>query len=114
MTLVLDVIEIPAALNVRCASAVSFVSTTGPRGLAELSADGPAADTRAVIVFTVVLLVVGEALALSALPEPNEGCGDVLHGLHEYAAFVLTIEAAFIGLTMLVFALTSRRDEGPT
>jgi len=65
---------------------------------------------RATIVFTVVWLVAGEALALSALPESNEGCGEVLHGLHEYAAFVLTIEAAFVGLAMLVFALTSQDD----
>lgn len=65
--------------------------------------------------FTVAFLVAGEALAISALPESNEGCNNVLYAVHEYAAFVLTIEAASIGLVMLVFALTSAdpvRDDG--
>jgi hypothetical protein len=60
---------------------------------------------RAMTIFTVVILCVGEALAISALPEPNQNCGDVLYGWHEYTAFILTLEACFVALATLAWAL---------
>lgn len=63
-------------------------------------------------IFTVMMLCVGEALAISALPEPNEGCGELLYLLHEYAAFILTLEACFVALAALVWALVvSTKDK---
>jgi hypothetical protein len=59
----------------------------------------------ALALFTVGLLCVAEALALSTLPEPNVGCGDVLFAWHEYAAFIVTLEASFVALVALVWAL---------
>jgi hypothetical protein len=68
--------------------------------------------SRAMTIFTVVMLCVGEALAISALPEPNEGCEDLLYLLHEYAAFILTLEACFVALAALVWALVvSTKDK---
>jgi hypothetical protein len=60
---------------------------------------------RALAIFTVTLLCVGEALAISALPSPNQGCGNVLAVPHEYTAFVVTLLACFIALSTLVWAL---------
>jgi hypothetical protein len=62
---------------------------------------------RALTMFTVSLLCVGEAMAISALPSPNEGCGNVLSVRHEYTAFVLTLLACFIALATLVWALVA-------
>lgn len=72
---------------------------------------------RAMAIFTFLILCVGEVLAISALPEPNQGCGEILYGLHEYTAFILTLEACFVALATLVWALVvgrSRDGEGPS
>ncbi|MDN5859975.1 MAG: hypothetical protein L0H84_15275, partial [Pseudonocardia sp.] len=66
---------------------------------------------RAVAIGTILFLGVGEALALSALPQANQGCGHVLGFWHEYVAFVLTLEASFIGLTGIVAAVASSAFE---
>jgi hypothetical protein len=70
---------------------------------------------RAMTIVTVLILVVGEAFAISALPESNKGCGNVLYPLHEYSAFVFTLEASFVALSTLVLALviTSAKDDRP-
>jgi hypothetical protein len=60
---------------------------------------------RAMIFVTVLILLVGEALAVSALPSSNQGCGDVLARRHEHAAFIVTLEAAAVGIVMLAWAL---------
>jgi hypothetical protein len=59
----------------------------------------------ALTIFTVLLLCVGEAMAISALPSPNQGCGNVLSIFHEHAAFTFTLLACFIALATLVWAL---------
>jgi hypothetical protein len=64
---------------------------------------------REITIVTIVILAVAEALAISALTEPNEGCGEVLFGWHEYAAFTITIEASFAALALLVWALVVLR-----
>jgi hypothetical protein len=56
-------------------------------------------------IVSIVILCIGEALAISALPTDNEGPGDVLHGWHEYTAFVLTVQGVAVVLTILVWAL---------
>lgn len=64
---------------------------------------------RAMTITTVVILCVAEVLALSALPSPNHGdSSDVLYKWHEYFAFIVTWEACFIALSMLVWVLVSR------
>jgi hypothetical protein len=60
---------------------------------------------RAMTIVSIVILCIGEALAISALPTDNEGPGDVLHGWHEYTAFVLTVQGVAVVLTILVWAL---------
>lgn len=60
---------------------------------------------REITIVTVVILAVAEASAISALTEPNQGCGDILFGWHEYAAFIITVEASFAALALLVWAL---------
>jgi hypothetical protein len=59
----------------------------------------------ALTIFTVLLLCFGEATAISALPSPNQGCGNVLSIFHEHAAFTFTLLACFIALATLVWAL---------
>jgi hypothetical protein len=59
----------------------------------------------ALTIFTVLLLCVGEAMAISALPSPNRGCGNVLSIFHEHAAFTFTLLACFIALATLAEAL---------
>ena len=66
---------------------------------------------RAMTIFAVVMLCVGEALAISALPKSNQGCDDLLSGWHEYTAFVLTLEACFVALATLMWALISPSDQ---
>jgi hypothetical protein len=64
---------------------------------------------RAMTITTVVILCAAEVLALSALPSPNRGePSDILYKWHEYFAFIVTWEACFIALSMLVWALISR------
>jgi hypothetical protein len=58
-------------------------------------------------IFAVSLLCVGEAMAISVLPSPNAGCGNVLSVSHEYTAFILTLLACFVALATLVWALVS-------
>jgi hypothetical protein len=65
---------------------------------------------RAMTIVSIVILCIGEALAISALPTDNEGPGDVLYGWHEYSAFVLTVQGVAIVLAILVWALV---DEPP-
>jgi hypothetical protein len=59
----------------------------------------------ALTIFTVLLLCVGEAMAISALPSPNRGCGNVLSIFHEHAAFTFTLLACFIALATLLWVL---------
>jgi hypothetical protein len=68
---------------------------------------------REMTIVSVVILCIGEALAISALPTDNERPGNILVTWHEYAAFVLTLEAVFVALALLVWALidSSGRDE---
>ena len=68
---------------------------------------------RAMTIVTLLVLVAGEALAISGLPESNSGCGDILLPWHEYAAFVVTLEACFVALALLVLALIDRDPEEP-
>lgn len=60
---------------------------------------------RAITILTVVILCIGELLALSTLPLSNADCGRVLEVWHEYSAFVLTLDACSVALAMLVWAL---------
>jgi hypothetical protein len=62
---------------------------------------------RAMTALTIALLCIGEVLAISTLPRSNEGCGNVLDGWHEYAAFVLTLEAVFVALALLAWAVVT-------
>jgi hypothetical protein len=59
----------------------------------------------ALTIFTVLLLCVGEAMAISALPSPNQGCGNLLSIVHENLAFVFTLLACFIALATLLWVL---------
>jgi hypothetical protein len=59
----------------------------------------------ALTIFTVLVLCVGEAMAISALPSPNRGCGSVLSIFHEHLAFTFTLLACFIALATLLWAL---------
>jgi hypothetical protein len=57
----------------------------------------------AVGIFTILLLVVAEGLAISALPVNNS---DVfLYRWHEYTAFIVTLYACFVALAVLVAVL---------
>jgi hypothetical protein len=60
---------------------------------------------RALTIFTVLVLCVGEAMAISALPSPNQGCGNLLSIVHENLAFVFTLLACFIALATLLWVL---------
>jgi hypothetical protein len=60
---------------------------------------------RALTIFTVLLLCVGEATAISALPSLNRGCGNVLSAFHEHLAITVTLLACFIALATLVWAI---------
>jgi len=60
---------------------------------------------RAITMFTVFVLSIGELLALSVLPSPNEGCGRVLSATHESIAFSTTVFACSVALTLLFWAL---------
>jgi hypothetical protein len=62
---------------------------------------------RAVTIFTVLVLSIGELLALSVLPSPNQRCGTVLSETHELVAFTTTLTACSIGLTLLFWALVA-------
>jgi len=54
--------------------------------------------------YTVLILVIGEALAISALPnDPDEEGG--LYEWHEYTAFAVTLYACFVALSTLVIVL---------
>jgi hypothetical protein len=59
----------------------------------------------ALTIFTVLLLCFGEATAISALPSPNRGCGNVLSIFHEHLAFTFTLLSCFIALATLLWAL---------
>ncbi|WP_305785374.1 hypothetical protein [Symbioplanes lichenis] len=65
---------------------------------------------RAMTIVAVVALCVAEAIAISALPTPNDQCDGVLSEWHEYAAFGLTIAACVIALATLGWALLVRDD----
>jgi hypothetical protein len=62
---------------------------------------------RALTIFTVLLLCAGEAVAITALPGGNQGCGRVLTYGQEYGAFSLTLSACFIALATLAWALVA-------
>ena len=57
----------------------------------------------AIGVFTILLLVVAEALAISTLPVDNDKVQ--LFIWHEYLAFALTLYASFVALTLLTIVL---------
>lgn len=54
---------------------------------------------------TVMVLSLGLVGALSTLPWEGLGCGQVLSKWHEYIAFILTLQAVFMGLATLVWQL---------
>jgi len=65
---------------------------------------------RAITTATIVMLCLGEALALTVLPVPvrDEDSGTRLGGLtvwHGYFAFILSLQASFIALILLLKAL---------
>jgi hypothetical protein len=60
---------------------------------------------RALAIFIVIVLCIGEAIAISTLPSPNEGCGRLLSLWHEFRAFIFSVVACFIALSTLVWAL---------
>ena len=60
---------------------------------------------RAITMFTVLVLCIGELLALSVLPSPNQGCGRVLSAPHEWIAFTTTVFACSTALMLLFWAL---------
>jgi hypothetical protein len=57
----------------------------------------------AVGMFTVLLLVIAEGLAISALPVDNSEV--FLYTWHEYVAFIVTLYACFVVLAVLVAVL---------
>jgi hypothetical protein len=59
----------------------------------------------AMTILTVVILCIGELLALSTLPLSNADCGQLLKPWHEYSAFIITLYASSVALAMLVWAL---------
>jgi hypothetical protein len=66
---------------------------------------GPVRSIRwAVTVYTVLILVIGEALAISALPNDPKAEGD-LYQWHEYLAFAISLYACFVALAAVVVAL---------
>lgn len=68
---------------------------------------------RAMTITTVVILCVAEVLTISTLPLLNHGntATDILSRWHEYLAFIVTWEASFIALSLLVWALIFRSAE---
>ena len=64
--------------------------------------------TWGVATITVIVLLIGEAFAISALPFSNKGCDNLMAGWHEYLAFIFTLEACSVGLVSLLWALTLR------
>jgi hypothetical protein len=67
---------------------------------------------RAVTIVTVLVLCVGEVLAISALSRSNE-TGELLNGWHEYIAFMMTLEAIFVALSTLVWAALPEAPDRP-
>lgn len=67
---------------------------------------------RAVTINTVLILCLGEVMAISALPLKNEGDA-LLSPWHEYFAFVVTLEAVFVGIAVVIWILVSRDDTAP-
>jgi multisubunit Na+/H+ antiporter MnhC subunit len=67
---------------------------------------------RAMTITTVIILCVAEALAISTLTSLNRGePSDILSEWHEYLAFIVTWEACFIALSLLVWVLIFRSVE---
>lgn len=63
---------------------------------------------RAGLALMVLVLFLGEVLALSALVRSNQGApADVLAAAHEYFAFVFVVQAAAVGLAALAWALVA-------
>jgi hypothetical protein len=63
----------------------------------------------------ILILLLGEGLAVSALPRANEGAAsDVLHEWHEHVAFFTGVQAVFTGLATLALAVVvaTHPDEG--
>lgn len=69
---------------------------------------------RALVGVAILILLVGEALAISALPRANKGVADdILSQWHEYVAFFTSVQAIFTGLATLALAVVfaARRAE---
>ncbi|WP_326559531.1 hypothetical protein [Micromonospora sp. NBC_01796] len=64
---------------------------------------------RAATIVTVLMLCVAEAMVLTVLPNADP-TKTVAAGWHEYAAFMISIEACLIGLAMLLWALIPKRE----
>jgi hypothetical protein len=70
--------------------------------------------SRAMGTVTVVILALAELLTISVLPKSNKGCEDVLYAWHEYAAFLVTSEAAAVALTSIIWAAALLPRAGTT
>ena len=67
---------------------------------------------RAMTIATVAILCVAEVLAISTLVSPNrEKPDEILSEWHEYLTFIVTWEACFIALSLLVRVLILRSSE---
>ncbi|SNS00135.1 hypothetical protein SAMN06893096_101287 [Geodermatophilus pulveris] len=67
---------------------------------------------RAGLAVMVLILFLGEVLALSALVRSNQGeADDVLNEGHEYFAFLFVVQAAAVGLAALAWALLANSSE---
>jgi hypothetical protein len=65
---------------------------------------------RAMTLATVALLCIAELFTIGALTRRNQGCGQLLHPVFEYATFLLTLEACAVALVSLAWALLVRDD----
>lgn len=71
--------------------------------------DGPAYG---MVIVAVLVLTFGEILAITALTRADgQAPGVTLNGWHEYFAFVVSIEALFVGVATLIWAITLRSRE---
>jgi hypothetical protein len=58
-------------------------------------------------IVTVIVLCIGEVLAITALPVANRGCNNVLHDWYEYLVFIVTLTASVIALAALLWSIIS-------
>jgi hypothetical protein len=69
---------------------------------------------KAVIIVTVTTLCFAEVMALTALPLAGKETVNMVASWHRYAAFVITIEACFVTLATLAWALITYRETSPS